>query len=670
MFPTKKPVVLFLLLWLPAYVFSQGNDTLHYSVILSGNIKGAKKILQKPDGSYESWYHYNDRGRGDSNHIEYRLDADGIPTYIRIRGNDYMKSPVSEDFSLTGQTAVWKNNAESSQKTIAGKAFYQSLYGECGNLVKALHAHNNRLVLLPSGEASLEVLQSHTVGKGAAARKLVLCSVKGLKPTPVYRWVDEQWNTFATVEDWKTVIRKGYEAAGPALLAIQKKVEQHFYRQLAQAQRKKITGQLLIRNTTLFDAEQARLLPHTDVLIQDGIIKAVSAGKPLTVKGAEVIDGSGQTLLPGLWDMHVHFSDNLDGIMHIAAGVTHVRDMGNDANLLVRMAQVKSGELIGPAVEIASGFIDGAGPYAAPTGALINNPEEGIAAIREYAKKGYQQIKLYSSLKPAWVKPLVEEARRHHMRVCGHIPAFMTAAQAIDAGYNEVTHLNMLVLNFFGDTIDTRTPQRFAIPAQKAAGMDLHGADMEAFIAMMKAKDITVDPTVNIFEALFTGKNGETLPKDRYMVDHLPAVMQREFRAGGGGLPVSPELEATYKKSFEVFLQLVKLLYDKGIRIVPGTDDVPGFDLHYELELYVRAGIPAEKVLQLATWGPAGYTGNGSTLGSIKTGKKADMILVGGNPVSNIHDIRNTRLVITGGAIYRPSALYPAIGITPFSEGK
>ena len=109
-----------------------------------------------------------------------------------------------------------------------------------------------------------------------------------------------------------------------------------------------------------------------------------------------------------------------------------------------RIEQIKKGEIIGPEEVVISGFIDGAGPFAAPTGALINNLDEGLEAIRKYASKGYKQIKLYSSIKPEWVKPMIDEAKKQGMRVCGHIPAYMTAEQAIRAGYDEVTHMNIL----------------------------------------------------------------------------------------------------------------------------------------------------------------------------------------------------------------------------------
>jgi imidazolonepropionase-like amidohydrolase len=646
--------------------YSQNKDTICYSIVFSGNIKGYDKIVQHKDGSYEEWYQYNDRGRGDSIHTIYRQDAEGFPTFIAARGKDYMKNEVAEDFSVSEGKARWKNNAENEEHAAGNKLFYTGLKANGGNMIKALKANHNKIQLLPFGEVNLQVLQQHNIGKGAGIKKLWLCSITGLSMTPSYSWIDEDNETFASVSDWASTIRTGYEQNIAELLAVQKKVESSFYSKLALSLPEKSTGSILIRNTTLFDAATATLIPNTDVLIVNGVIKQVGTAIKNSMAPTRVIDGKGKTMLPGLWDMHVHFSDNLDGILHIAAGVTHVRDMGNDSSLLTRIKQVDKKELIGPKVEIMSGFIDGAGPFAAPTGTLINNVEEGKKYIQQYAAKGYQQIKLYSSIRPEWVKPLIDEAKKYHLRVCGHIPAYMTATQAVEAGYNEVTHMNMLALNFFGDTIDTRSTLRFSLPAQKTASLDLNSDAMKQFIKLLKTKDIAIDPTLSVFESMFTARDGILEDKYKTIVDRLPAQLQRTMRAGGGGVPVPEGMSDTYMKSFETFLKITKMLYDNGIRIVPGTDGMAGFDLHRELELYVQAGIPAAKVLQLATMGTATYTGKANESGSIKAGKKADMILVEGNPVDSISNIRKTVWVIKNGILYNPSVLYKAIAIKPY----
>ena len=660
----RKFFILHSFLLLSNISLCQSTDTIQYSIVAAGQIKGFDKTWKNPDGSFSEWYQYNDRGRGDSLRIIYREDAEGFPLYISSAGVDYMKNKVSEEFSLQNGIAKWKNNAEDEQRTVNGKMFFSGLSSGGGNLVKALKANNNRINMLPYGTAELTVVEKHIL-ENSNSKPVWLVKISGFGLTPSYSWIDADDESFAHVDDWQSSIRTGYEKNINELLTIQKKYESSFFKNLAETIPEKVSGALLIKDVSVFDAVNATTLPHKDVLVQNGIIQKVAAANTIKTP-AKIIDGKGKTLLPGLWDMHVHFSNSTDGILHMAGGVTHVRDMGSSAALLDNIRDISEGKKIGPRVEIMSGFIDGAGPYAGPTGVLINNVEEGKKAINDYAAKGYQQIKLYSSIKPEWVKPLADEAKRNHLRVAGHIPAYMTATQAINAGYDEVTHLNMVVLNFFGDTIDTRSTGRFTLPASKTASMDMNSAAMKDFIKLLKNKNIAVDPTVTVFEDMFTARDKVVAEKFKTNIDHFPLQWQRGIRAGGGGLPVPENMDQTYRQSFDAFLKLTKILYDNGIRILAGTDGLPGFDLHRELELYVKAGIPSNKVLQLATWGAATYTGKAKYVGSIEKGKSADMILVEGDTVKNISNIRNTRLVITQGKIYDPGKLYSAISIKPF----
>lgn len=646
------------------FVFAQ-TDTVVYSIVAGGNIKGFDKIWKNQDGSYEDWYQYNDRGRGDSIRTVFREDEQGFPIYLKASGVDYMKNAVNEEFQWAAGKARWKNVSEDEQRTVSAKMFYQPLKTSGGHLIKALHANNNKLKLLPFGEVDMQVLTTQELKKDGQLKKVWLVQLNGFGLTPSYSWIDEGYNDFASVNEWQSTILRGYESSVNELIEVQKKYETGFFKQTAKALSKPIDEWVLIRNVGVFDAKNAKLLPAKDVLIYKGAIKSIAAGNTVKQAGATIIEGKGKTLLPGLWDMHTHTSDDLDGILHIAAGVTHVRDMGNGEALLARAKDFNTKTLIGPRIEVMSGFIDADDPMAAPTGKLIKNVEEGKKAIQDFAAKGYQQIKLYSSIKPEWVKPLADEAHRLGLRVCGHIPAFMTATKAVEYGYDEITHMNMLALNFFGDTIDTRIPLRFSVPAQRTAFLNLQGPEMIAFIKLLKEKKIAVDPTLLVFEELFTARDKVVSPKFLPIADRLPGTMQRYIKAGGGGLPVPAGMDETYKKSFVAFQKITKLLYDNGIRILPGTDAIAGFGLHRELELYVLAGIPAAKVLQMATWGPAVYTGKSSEVGYIAVGRNADFILVDGNPVQNISNVRKTRLAFTNGMIYDPASLYKSVSVKP-----
>lgn len=213
-----------------------------------------------------------------------------------------------------------------------------------------------------------------------------------------------------------------------------------------------------------------------------------------------------KTMIPGLWDMHGHLSIE-DGLLNIASGVTGVRDIGKDHDNIMNVTdQYESGKVIGTHVYRA-GFIDKDSPFAAKSGKVVNTLEEAIAAVDWYADRGYHHIKLYSSIEPAWVKPIAEHTHRRGLRLSGHIPAFMTAAEAIEAGYDEIQHLNMVFLNFLGKNIDTRT--RFTIPGLKGGELDINSKEVDDFIALLKRKKAAIDPTVVLIRYASLAKAGQ-----------------------------------------------------------------------------------------------------------------------------------------------------------------
>jgi imidazolonepropionase-like amidohydrolase len=381
-------------------------------------------------------------------------------------------------------------------------------------------------------------------------------------------------------------------------------------------------------------------------------------------EGQQVLDAKGKMVLPGLWDMHVHLGEWDDGLLHMAAGVTTVRDLANDIDHLEELVpRFESGDLIGPHV-LKAGFIDGRGPYQGPTKVFADTPEEAKADVQRYKDLGYVQIKIYSSVKPELVPVIAAEAHRLGMRVSGHVPAFMTMQQAVERGYDEVQHANFWFLNFLFDTVkDTRTPDRFIAVAQHAAELDLNSERVRAFVKLLQDHRTVVDPTVNAFGEMFLGRPGVMSPPLAEIADRLPPQVRRG--AIGGGLPVPEGMDQRYRDSYAAMLRMLKMLYDAGIPIVAGTDSLAGFVLHSELEQYVAAGIPAPKVLQIATLGAARVMKRDAETGSVAPGKAADVILVDGDPTTRIADIRRVVAITQGGNLYDAGAVYAALGVRP-----
>jgi imidazolonepropionase-like amidohydrolase len=420
---------------------------------------------------------------------------------------------------------------------------------------------------------------------------------------------------------------------------------------------------LAIVNANLFDGASSRAQPNSTIVIErDRIVAAGPAASVRAPANAEVIDAKGRTALPGLWDMHVHMSPN-DGLLHIAAGVTSVRDLANENDSLMRMKkQIEAGEEIGPRIT-PRGFMDGSGPYAGPTKVLVDTEEQGRAAIETYAKLGYDGIKVYSSIKPELVPALIRIAHEKGMRVSGHVPAFMTAEQFVQAGADELQHINFVFLNFFDDVKDTRTPARFTAVAERAATLDLDSPQVQSFVKLLRERGVVVDPTIAIFEGMFTDRPGVTPVGYAPIASRLPPQIRRGLLVGG--LPTTAANDQRYRDSAQALLRMVKRLHDGGVTLVPGTDAMPGFTLHRELELYVQAGIPAPEVLRIATSGAARVAKRERDLGTIEPGKLADLVLVDGDPTQRISDVRRTALVVKNGWIYEPAVLYRAIGVQP-----
>jgi imidazolonepropionase-like amidohydrolase len=642
-------------------------DSRVFAFLLRGNRAGYETSCGMPDGSREIVFAFNDRGRGPSLRTRARFDAKGTPSRVETEGTDYFHSEVRDRFSRTGSTAAWKNKAEEGSRQVSGPAFYVSFSGppeETGWLAAALAKDPGRpLALLPAGEARGEVLGERRVAADGKTMSVRLHAVTGLDFQPTYVWLEDSGRFFASVSTWATVIPEGWEGVAPDLLRAQEERDTARRREAARRARKMPGGPVVFTGARLFDAGQAASRPGMTVVVSGNRIIAVGADGSVAIPaGAEVVDARGKTLLPGLFDMHAHPSPD-DGMLHLLAGVTSIRDMAAEPGKTGELSAWNTGDAAGPRVVFA-GIIDGPGPFQGPTRTLVADEAEARDAVRRIAAAKFAQVKIYSSVKPELVPVIASAAHAAGLRVSGHVPAFMTAEQAIRAGYDEIQHMNMLFLNFLAEGVrDTRGPERFTAVAQQAALLDLDSAPVRRFLALLKERHIVIDPTLGVFESIFTDRPGHVAAGLAAVADRLPPQVRRG--ALGGGLPVPEGMDRRYRDSFQAMKRFLALLVEEGIPIVAGTDSMPGFALERELEIYVDAGLPPAKVLQIATLGAARVAGRAEELGSIEPGKLADLVVVEGDPTSRISDIRKVRLVVKDGAIYDPARLCAELGIRP-----
>ena len=639
-----------------------------YAVLIMEKPAGAQTTSLAADGTRTLSYEYNDRGRGPKLTARVRLDASGVPASIEMDGIDYLKAPVSERFTLANGVARWKNSAEAGEQQLTGSAFYLSTQGlpeELGWLAQALlRATGQTMALLPAGQASIKRAADLNIGDGANKRHVTAYLIEGLGFAPSTVWLDDDKGFFASVDRFYSVVRAGWESSVPKLLEKQEALDKTRTAELARTLIHKPLTPVAITNANVFDVATGQSVPGSTVVIEGERIRAVGKDGAVNIPSqARRVDAGGKALLPGLWDMHVHIGPT-DGMLHLAAGVTSVRDLANDNDALLQVKkEIENGTAIGPRITMR-GFMDGRGPYTGPTKVFVDTEAEARSAIENYAKLGYDGIKVYSSIKPELVPTIIKIAHEKGLRVSGHVPAFMTAQQFVEAGADEIQHINMLFLNFFFDEVkDTRTPARFIAVAERGATLDLNSERVRSFVRLLKDRNIVVDPTLTAFEGMFVDRPGKMSVSYAAIADRLPPQVRRGFLVGG--LPVPEGKDARYHQSQLATLKMTKLLYDSGIPIVAGTDGLPGFTLHRELELYTQAGISAPDVLRIATLGAARVARKDRELGSITPGKLADMVLVEGDPAKRIGDVRRTALVIKDGAFYEPAALYKALGIKP-----
>jgi hypothetical protein len=642
-----------------------------YTMLFAGHVGGQHITHIADDGSIATDFSYRENGRGPDYKEKLVLAADGTLARFAISGKSTFGSLVDERFERKGERAEWSGKVDHGTMKVAGEALYvpiDSTIEVTGIIARALiQAPNSKLPGIPGGELSILKLTDATVTNGKDTQTVTLYAIRGADFEPNYVWMTADGKrAFADIfPGFAQLIAKGWESQAAGLEQKQLEAQSSYQRDVAKRDRHELPQPLLIKNARVFDSEHAVLGPPQDVYVNHGRIGAVyPAGSPSQSPGS-VIDAKGRALLPGFVDMHAHVSPG-DYLLNLASGVTTVRDMGNDnATLAQAIGRLDRHESIGPHV-VPAGFIEGKSPFNASGGILVDSLDGAKRAIDFYAQRGYPQIKIYNSFKPEWVKETAAYAHQRGLRVSGHIPAFMKAEDAVKDGYDEIQHINQVLLNFYvkPDT-DTRSLQRFTLIAENVNSLNLDAQPFQDLIKLFVAHKTVLDPTLTAFEAQFTQMPGELNPSMAAAAEHLPITLRRGLYKSES--EITKEMAPRWRASYAKMLEAVARFHRAGIPIVSGTDDIAGFAFQRELELYVKAGIPANEVLRIATWNGATYARVLSDRGSIERGKRADMILIDGDPASDISAIRKVALVLQDGDAYYPEELYGELGVKPFA---
>jgi imidazolonepropionase-like amidohydrolase len=595
-----------------------------------------------------------------------RRASDGMLQSAVVRGFT-PNGDAAESFSIAQGRAQWKSPVDAGSSGYVSPAMYAAFGGPIdltADLVEALvAAPGHSLALLPGGRAQAEKLTEASIGEGASRRHLIAYAVTGIASTPLPFWVDDHGRFFGTIFGlaW---LKQGYEGE---LLTLQKAQDEALARRSPTLLNKLLrtpAGPVVFENVRAF-IDGNHFEPGMSVLVEKGIIRRVArAGALSAPNGAERIDGRGKTLVPGLFDSHQHFPEDASGPFLLSLGITSIRDPGNVNELTsARASRRAQGQLLMPHV-YPSLLIDGKGPNTAQVASVATSRDEALDLVGKAKHDGFAAIKLYGTFDPKWVAATAAEAHRLGLHVHGHLPAGMRTREAIEAGYDEITHINFVMMQAMPDDVvqHSNAMGRFEGTGRYARNVDLGAEPMKGLIRLMAARHITVDPTLVVFEGMYVPENGDLSPAYAPFLGTLPPAVERGFRQGGFAVPADLT-RADYRASFGKLEQLVGALHRAAVPIVAGTDGT-GMELVRELELYVDAGFTPSEALASATVAPAHLVGVDSHTGAIREGYAADLVLVEGDPSKHIGDLRHTRTVMMDGKLMDADALRAASGFS------
>ena len=620
------------------------------AVIESGKFRLHKYMQPVGEEAYEvsregdslvirSSFKFTDRGTPVPLTATLRTKRDLTPESFEIKGSTSRYSTIDEAVRISSNVATIREGTKTRRATVPSHFFTIAGYAPVAiqqTMMRYLTRNkvNVPLTTLPRGEVTIERRGTDTIRVGNRMVELVRYGVSGLIGGRETLWLDEQQNLVALVGvdaelDHFEALREGYESA---LQTFVDRAASDGMAALAESGRRlspQRKGALFITNANLIDGTGRATVNDAVIVIVDGKIKSI--GSRVTVKipkGANVFDARGKYVLPGLWDMHAHFTQVEGGPAYLAAGVTTVRDVANELEFIVAVRDaIKQGRGLGPRVLLA-GIVDGDSPDA--IGIIrANTPEEARQVVNRYHAADFQQIKIYDSIKPAILKEIAREAHRLGMTVTGHVPNGMNAIQAIEAGMDQINHIRFLSPVFL--------PKGFVRRQDVVPAIDFDSPEAQATMRSFKDHNTVIDPTMALYEEL--------------LLDASPGV--------------PPDLAAIRRASWGYFLNITKAIHRAGLTIVAGSDQAPGGSLHRELELYVQAGFTPLEALQAATIVPARVMKMDKDSGTIEAGKNADLIFVEGNPLDDISNIRNVKFVVSGGRIYNSVQLRQRVGVKP-----
>ncbi len=650
-------------------VVEQGNFTLHKFE----QAIGQETYTIKHDGDSLVTtvdFKFTDRSSPVPLAVTFRSAQDLTPQSFEIKGKT--ARPVSIDEALTidaGQVHLRSRDKQSDSAAPTGPFFTTAGYAPTAIqqlMVRYWAAHGSpaKLATLPgNGSVKIEPRGQDLIKVGDKEEKLDRYTVEGLIWGRETLWFDAKQNLVASITtdaefDHFEAIRHGYESALGDFVGRAGADGMKALSEISKGIPGSRAAVLAVVGGTLIDGTGAAPVPDAAVVIRDGrIVEAGPRSKIKIPNNSTIVDAKGKFILPGFWDMHAHFEQVEWGPIYLAAGVTTVRDCGNEFEFITAVRDaIAKGQGLGPRLLLA-GIVDGSAPHAIGV-ERVDTPEQAKQWVDRYHDAGFQQMKIYSSVKLDELKIVADEAHRLGMTVTGHVPNGLTGFQVIEAGQDQINHFgyiaNMMHAPFPPEA-------KFEETIRATINIDINSPEAQRAISFLKEHHTVLDPTMALFE-LFNATTANPPASFEPGVNKIAPELAQQLTDVG---PPS-ERSDLQRQAFEKQLKLLGAIHKAGIPIVAGTDQaVPGYSLHREIELYAQAGFTPMEAIQAATIVPARAMGIDKEVGTIEKGKRGDLILINGNPLEDIHATRNVEYVITNGTMYHTAELWQSVGFKP-----
>lgn len=425
---------------------------------------------------------------------------------------------------------------------------------------------------------------------------------------------------------------------------------------------------LVLTNVSVIDVTSAEVKPDLTVVIDGDRISEIGLRVRIP-KGARVINASGKYLIPGLWDMHVHFGDAGEVLFPalIANGVTSVRQMGGDGEKALALRdRVKAGSLLGPRIK-AAGLILESHRFIQTLERItresyagkrigVANADDARRAVEANIKMGVDFLKIRTSASRETYLAIAAEAKRAGLPLAGHLPYGISPIEASDAGQRSIEH-GWVMLD--------------KIPEEKLKEIAALFIKNETYVVptLVADRGFRQTPDAEVL-AIVDDKAGLRDPRRKFLPQSLADFWRKQIEMK------KFESKTDWRAVNENNIQIFRALHQAGVRMMTGTDlgvplNYPGFGLHDELELLVKEiGMTPGEALQSATRIPAEFMGMSATLGTVEKGKIADLVLLEANPLSDITNTRKIAAVVIGGILFNKAELQTLLEKTAVEAAK